>query len=62
MLPLLLLPPLLCVSMQVLDATEVPKDFGAIYKYVYHGADSHSSSSDGGSNSGSSSSSSTGKS
>jgi hypothetical protein len=55
MLPLLLLPPLLCV--QVLDATEVPKDFGAIYKYVYHGADSHSSSSDGGSSSGSSSSS-----
>lgn len=28
---------------QVLDATEVPLDFGAIYKYVYHGSDSHSS-------------------
>jgi hypothetical protein len=34
-----------CVTLQVLDASEVPKDFGAIYKYVYRGADSHGSSS-----------------
>ena len=43
--------------MQVLDATEVPLDFGAIYKYVYHGKDSHgnNNSSNGGGGSGSSS-------
>jgi hypothetical protein len=48
--PLPLLLPLLHlwrVALQVLDASEVPKDFGAIYKYVYRGADSHSSSSNG---------------
>lgn len=43
---------LLPLLLQVLDATEVPMDFGAIYKYVYHGEDSHSNGNgNGGSNS-----------
>jgi hypothetical protein len=43
---------LLLLLLQVLDATEVPMDFGAIYKYVYHGEDSHNNGSgNGGTNS-----------